>query len=318
MTPDTEESTPPSPPRTDARRAGRRVMVLTHTGRDQAVAATEALVHGLTEAGLEVLMPLREAADIPRVSRLVTLVADPEQGLADTELVIVVGGDGTILRAAQLSHGSSATLLGINLGHIGFLAESEREDLAEVVRRVATGEYAIEERLTLDVRVFYDGKTVEQTFAVNEATVEKGARHRMIEVAVEIDARPVSTFSTDGVCMATPTGSTAYAFSAGGPLVWPQVEALLLVPICAHALFARPMVVSPNSVLAVEVLAGSPPAVVVCDGRRSFTVPPGARVEVTRGTHPLRLARLVAAPFTDRLVAKLGLPVTGWRGPRGQ
>jgi NAD+ kinase len=137
----------------------------------------------------------------------------------------------------------------------------------------------------------------------------------MLEVVVEVDGRPLSRFGCDGVVCATPTGSTAYNFSAGGPVVWPGVHALLMVPISAHALFARPMVVAPDSVLAVEVLARTEGAGVLwCDGRRSFDLPPGARIEVRRGSRPVHLVRLHEAPFTDRLVAKFDLPVEGWRG----
>jgi NAD+ kinase len=130
---------------------------------------------------------------------------------------------------------------------------------------------------------------------------------------LEVDGRPVTEFGCDGVVLATPTGSTAYAFSAGGPVVWPEVEALLLVPICAHALFARPLVVAPTSVPAVELL---PPGdgVLWCDGRRSVSLPVGSRVEVRRSDLPVRLARFARPPFTDRLVAKFELPVYGWRG----
>jgi NAD+ kinase len=180
-----------------------------------------------------------------------------------------------------------------------------------VVRR----EYQTEDRLTLDVRVLQGEELLTQTFAVNEASVEKAARERMLEVVVGIDGRPLSRWGCDGVVCATPTGSTAYNFSAGGPVVWPSVEALLMVPISAHALFARPLVVAPTSVLAVEVLAGTQGAAVLwCDGRRTVDLPPGARVEVRRGERALRLVRLHQAPFTDRLVAKFDLPVQGWRG----
>ncbi len=169
--------------------------------------------------------------------------------------------------------------------------------------------------MTLDVQVFRDGERVFQTFAVNEASVEKAARERMLEVVVEVDGRPLSRWGCDGVVCATPTGSTAYNFSAGGPIVWPEVAALLMVPISAHALFARPMVVAPTSVLAVELLARTDGAGVLwCDGRRAVDLPPGARIEVRRGEVPIRLVRLHEAPFTDRLVAKFGLPVEGWRG----
>jgi NAD+ kinase len=254
----------------------------------------------------------------------------------DAEMVIVLGGDGTLLRAAEIARPAGAPLLGVNLGHIGFLAEAEPDDLAAAVGQVVEHRYTVEQRMTIEVTVRQDGTITAGTWALNEASVEKVARERMIEVVTEIDGRPLSRWACDGVVCATPTGSTAYAFSAGGPIVWPEVEALLLVPICAHALFAGPMVVSPRSVLAVEVLhmSGAPPrgpaggqdetaaAVLWCDGRRRVDLPGGARVEVRRGAQPVLLARLSGpapgqadgARFTDRLVAKFGLPVAGWRG----
>jgi NAD+ kinase len=209
-------------------------------------------------------------------------------------------------------------LLGVNLGHVGFLAESEREDLAAAMHRVALRNYVVEERMTLDVRVCLHGTVLGSSWAINEVSVEKANRERMIELVTEVDGRPVSTFGCDGVVLATPTGSTAYAFSAGGPVVWPEVEALLMVPICAHALFSRPLVVSPTSQMAVEVLNPAEGGVLWCDGRRRIDVPRGARVEVHRGARPVRLARLATGPFTDRLVAKFRLPVAGWRGPVGK
>jgi NAD+ kinase len=251
-------------------------------------------------------------------------------------MVIVLGGDGTLLRAAEMARPAGTPMLGVNLGHVGFLAEAEPDDLAGAVDQVVEHRYSVEERMTVDVTVRHNG-TATETWALNEASVEKGARERMIEVVTEIDGRPLSRWACDGVVCATPTGSTAYAFSAGGPIVWPEVEALLLVPISAHALFAGPLVVSPRSVLAVEVLGTSVGpghegvsrrsqtvgGVLWCDGRRSVDLAPGARVEVRRGAKPVLLARLrggqdgvTAVPFTftDRLVAKFGLPVTGWRG----
>ena len=206
-------------------------------------------------------------------------------------------------------------MLGVNLGHVGFLAEAEYDDLESTIDAVVHRRYTWEDRLTLDVSVHRDGEVIARTFALNEASVEKAARERMLEVVVEIDGRPLSRWGCDGVVCATPTGSTAYNFSAGGPVVWPGVEALLLVPISAHALFARPLVVAPTSVMAVEVLARTDGAGVLwCDGRRTVELPPGARIEVRRGEVPVRLVRLHEAPFTDRLVAKFGLPVEGWRG----
>jgi NAD+ kinase len=293
--------------------AARRVLVLTHTGRREAVSAAEELVGRLASARLEAIMLEEEAAAVPGCENV--RVADPGDAVDGAELVVVLGGDGTVLRAAEMVREHTVPLLGVNLGHVGFLAEIEPDDIADTVERIRTRDYAVEERMTLDVDVTLGGARVARTWAVNEASVEKSSRERMIELVTEVDGRPVSTFGCDGVVLATPTGSTAYAFSAGGPVVWPEVDALLMVPISAHALFAKPMVVAPTSVLAVEVLARTAAGVLWCDGRRRVDLPPGARIEVRRSDTPVRLARLVTGPFTDRLVAKFQLPVTGWRGP---
>ncbi len=173
--------------------------------------------------------------------------------------------------------------------------------------------------MTLSVRVKVDSEVVYETWALNEATVEKASRGRMLEVVVEVDGRPLSSFGCDGIVMSTPTGSTAYAFSGGGPVVWPTLDAMLLVPLSAHALFARPLVVGPDSSFAVEVLDRTQGAGVLwCDGRRTRDLPRGARVIVRRSAVPVRLARLTLGPFTDRLVRKFDLSVHGWRGPVGE
>jgi NAD+ kinase len=303
----------------------RYVLLVAHTGRLEAVQSTAEAVQQLVAASLApVMTPAQiseleeflaansgDATFLSQVQKLGTSI--PEDQL---ELVMVLGGDGTILKAAEIVRESATPLMGINLGHVGFLAESEREGLSHAVARVVAKDYLVKERLTLDVRVLVAGVEVYRTWALNEATVEKSAAERMLEVVVEIDRRPLSSFGCDGVIMATPTGSTAYAFSAGGPVVWPSVEAMLLVPLSAHALFSRPMVISPRSLLAVEVLdrsAGT--GVLWCDGRRTHDLPVGARVEVSRSEKSVRLARLRQGPFTDRIVRKFSLPVTGWRGP---
>jgi NAD+ kinase len=294
----------------------RRILVLAHTGRDEARDVSRDVVSSLRAHGLLVRMLEEEAKelDLPDDAGVETVTVDNADP-GDCELAIVIGGDGTILRAAELTRGTPTPLLGVNLGHVGFLAEAESEDVERMIEMVVARRYSSEERLTIDVTVFRDKELVETTWALNEASVEKAARQRMLEVVVEVDGRPLSRFGCDGVVCATPTGSTAYNFSAGGPIVWPGVEALLMVPISAHALFARPMVVAPSSVLAVEVLAQTEGAGVLwCDGRRTVELPPGARIEVRRGSTPVRLVRLHEAPFTDRLVAKFGLPVEGWRG----
>jgi NAD+ kinase len=293
----------------------RRVLLLAHPGRAPARDVVCQLVEALSGHGIRVRLLADEAsalglADDPQVE-----LAGHGDPSADCELVVVVGGDGTILRAAEVAHDSGTPILGVNLGHVGFLAEAEYDDVSATIDAIVERQYTAEDRLTIDVSVTRDGEMVWQTFALNEASVEKAARERMLEVVVEVDGRPLSRWGCDGVVCATPTGSTAYNFSAGGPVVWPGVEALLMVPISAHALFARPLVVAPTSELAVEVIAPAEASGVLwCDGRRSVDLPPGARIEVRRGAHPVRLVRLHEAPFTDRLVAKFGLSVEGWRG----
>lgn len=297
----------------------RRVLVLAHIGRDAARDVARSFVKELTGHGIVVRLLRNEAdalgLDPAGYDPAIELTESETDASHGCELTVVIGGDGSILRAVELTHQRLTPVLGVNLGHVGFLAEAEVDDVAATIDAIIAQRYTTEDRLTLDVRAFHDGALVYSTFALNEASVEKAARERMLEVVLEIDARPLSRWGCDGVVCATPTGSTAYNFSAGGPVVWPQVEALCVVPLSAHALFARPMVVAPSSVIAIEVLAGSEGSGVLwCDGRRSVDLPPGARIEVSRGQRPVRLVRLHQAPFTDRLVAKFDLPVVGWRG----
>ncbi|HWL60596.1 MAG TPA: NAD kinase [Microbacteriaceae bacterium] len=303
---------------TAASPAPRRFLVLPHTGRDASKRAAADVIGALLEADT---IPVLTAADVddlvaadPVAARAEVLGQDV--AIAGVELAIVLGGDGTILRAAETVRGTGIPLIGVNLGHVGFLAEAEREDLHEVVRRALARDYEVEERMTIDARVLApDGTEVYRTWALNEATVEKSSPGHMVEVVIEVDGRPLSAFGCDGLVMSTPTGSTAYAFSGGGPVVWPEAEAILVVPLAAHALFARPLVLAPGTLLAVEVAEPTAsPGVLWCDGRRSTPLEPGFRVEVARGREPVYLARLNRGEFTDRLVRKFDLPVSGWRG----
>lgn len=293
----------------------RNVLLVVHTGRQVALDAARDTVARLSACGVGVRVLAGEAGELETDAPVCALDAE---ALEDIELVVVLGGDGTMLRGAEVARSAGVPLLGVNLGRVGFLAEAEYEDLAFVVDRIVARDYTVEERMTIDVEVSLDGQVVDRSWALNEASVEKASRERMLEVLVSIDGRPLSKWGCDGVIFATPTGSTAYNFSAGGPIVWPDVDALLLVPISAHALFARPLVVSPHSLLALELQpngddAGSKGAVMWCDGRRVLDLAAGARVEVRRGALPVRFARLHRAPFSDRLVAKFALPVDGWR-----
>lgn len=290
----------------------RELLLVVHTGRRIAVGAATDLAQRLSAAGVTVRALAEEAETFSGVD--VTVVAADADAAAGTDLVVALGGDGTLLRAAEFARPAGAALLGINLGHVGFLAEADRSDLDRTVAQILAADYDVEERLTLDVTVRRDGDVLVRDWALNDATVEKAARQRVLDLMVEVDGRPLSRWSGDGLVCATPTGSTAYAFSAGAPVVWPEVEALLLVPISAHALFSRPLVTAPTSALAIELVGRQVPAVLSCDGRRSIELPPRARVEVRRGTVPVQVVRLHPKPFTDRLVAKFALPVEGWRG----
>ena len=291
----------------------RAILLLAHTGRPKAAEAARAVAVRLQDAGVQVRLLADEAQEIGLTG--VEVFASGTEAARGAELVLVLGGDGTILRAAELSRDSGVPLLGVNLGRVGFLAEVESDHLDGTVEHVLARDYAVEERLTLDVTASLDGRVLGEGWALNEASVEKASRERMLEVVVEIDGRPLSRWGCDGVVAATPTGSTAYAFSAGGPIVWPSVEAHLIVPISAHALFARPMVVATSSVIAMEVLPSGAEALLACDGRRTINLPRGSRVEVRRGTVPVPLARTPhPRTFTDTLVEKFDLDVDGWRG----
>lgn len=303
----------------------RLVLIVSHTRRNDALSAASQVITQLIAAGITPVFPETEldehrsyakaqGSSDGELSNLKVLGKDC--AIADLELVIVLGGDGTILKAAELVRDAATPLLGINLGHVGFLAESERDGLDDAVKRVVAKDYLIKERLTLDVGVYVDGTEVFRTWALNEVTIEKSSTEKMLEVVVEIDRKPLTSFGCDGIILGTPTGSTAYAFSAGGPIVWPSVEAITVVPISAHALFARPLVVSPRAEIAVEVLQRSNGSGVLwADGRRTWHLPPGARVEARKSVVPVRLARFRQGPFNDRLVKKFNLPVDGWRGP---
>lgn len=293
----------------------RTFLIAFHSGRPDSVSMASIICRRLRDAGVQ---PVVLGADKPALVAASPELADvTEYGGEDLELILTLGGDGTILRAAELQRATDAPLLGINMGHVGFLAEAEVRDVEAVVDRAVAGDYTVEERTVLDVRVVVDGAERFRTWAVNEAAIEKVDSGRMVEVMLEIDGRPISAFGTDAVIMATPTGSTAYSFSAGGPIVWPEADVMLMVPLGAHALFTRPLVVGPSSVMTVRIAEQSVDgATLWCDSRRSFELPQGASVMATRDPHPLRFARLSHAPFADRLVAKFDLPVDGWRSRR--
>jgi NAD+ kinase len=290
----------------------RSVLLVAHDRRAEAIDVARDLSKRLQAAGVTVRVLAEEAALLACDGALP--VASDEVASRGAELVIALGGDGTLLRAAELARPAATPLLGVNLGHVGFLAEADPVALDVTAAKILASDYEVEERLALDVTVIRAGETVLRDWALNDVSIEKAAREHMVNMVLEIDGRPLSRWGCDGIVCATPTGSTAYAFSAGGPVVWPEVQALLVVPLSAHALFARPLVVSPGSTVAIEIADAGAAAVLFCDGRRTHDLEPLDRLEVVRSERPVRLVRLRTAPFTDRLVDRFKLPVQGWSG----
>ncbi|MFH5211566.1 NAD kinase [Antrihabitans sp. NCIMB 15449] len=302
----------------------REILVVAHPGRTDISDTAHRVAKIFADAGIAIRVLADEAystqmeqtpdEESGTSARRVTVVEAKPDAAVGCEMVLVLGGDGTFLRAAELAQVASIPVLGINLGRIGFLTEAEAEHLDVALAQVVRRDYRVENRMTIDVVVTLDDEVVDRGWALNEASIENESRLGVLEVVLEVDGRPVSAFGCDGVLISTPTGSTAYAFSAGGPVVWPELEAILVIPSNAHALFARPLVTSPESVIAVESVATGHDALVFLDGRRTMRLPRGGRVEAVRGNNPVRWVRLDSAPFADRMVRKFELPVTGWRG----
>lgn len=281
----------------------RRAVVLINPSREEAVTAARKLAEILIPQGFDLVTPTEvEIENIPRVEA---------EDIGDVEVAIVLGGDGTILRGAEVTLLRGIPLLGINLGHVGFLAEVEKPEILAIAQSIIDKSYVSENRMVLGYSVERDGREISQGWALNEITVERDST-TMVELFVEIDHRPLSHWGCDGLICSTPTGSTAYAFSAGGPVLWPEIDALLLLPISAHALFSRPMVVSTQSEIVVTV--ESPVALLSADALRKLPLMEGDRVKISRNPNIIKLAHVHPTLFTDRLVAKFKLPVEGWRG----
>ena len=281
----------------------RRAVVFINPSRIEAVRAAEELAQILTAQNFELVTP----TDVS----IANIVQVKNEDIGQVEVAVVLGGDGTILRGAEVTLTRDIPLLGINLGHVGFLAEVEKPEISAIAQSIVDKSYVYENRMVLGYSVMRDGKEISQGWALNEITVERDST-TMVELFVEIDRRPLSHWGCDGLICSTPTGSTAYAFSAGGPVLWPEIDALLLLPISAHALFSRPMVVSTKSEIVVTV--ESSVALLSADALRKLPLIAGDRVVITRNPYVIKLAHVNPTLFTDRLVAKFKLPVEGWRG----
>ena len=275
------------------------VLLVTHPTRPEAISTANELTKLLTGKQINVFATIK------------TDGANDFKASDQIDLAVVLGGDGTMLRAAEIFRGKQVPILGINLGHVGFLAEIERPSLSEIVDAIVSGTFSIEERMSLNYQLLRGGKVIQSGWALNEVVVERND-HQMIDLFVQIDHRPLSRWWCDAVICATPTGSTAYAYSAGGPVVWPEVDALVLLPLAAHALFSKPMVVSPKSEIAIDLESDS--ADLNADGIRRTKLQKNDRIVLTSDKEDILLAHIKPATFTDRIVAKFKLPVEGWRG----
>ena len=281
----------------------RAAVLVVNPSRSEAVEAASVLAGLLQKENFD----LFTISDVS-ISGVTNCAADD---LPEVEIAVVLGGDGTILRGAELTRERNIPLLGINIGHVGFMAEVIRPEISAVAKSVIDKSYGLDSRMVLAYEVIRGGKVIDTGWALNEVTVER-QHTTMVELFVQIDGRPLSRWGCDGLIASTPTGSTAYAFSAGGPVLWPEVEALVLLPISAHALFARPMVISPKSEIVVEIQSDE--ALLSADALRKFPLVNGDQVRITRDASKILLSHIVATTFTDRIVAKFKLPVEGWRG----
>jgi len=270
----------------------RSILMLINPSREEAKGASDAIEKVLKDAGIDVYTPA-------------------DSHIPDVEVVLVLGGDGTILRGAEYSTKRKIPLLGINLGHVGFMAEVDAFTFAEVAQSIIKKDYVLDQRMLLTFQVKREDKVIEQGWALNEVSIERKST-TMLELFVQIDDRPLSRWGCDGIICATPTGSTAYAFSAGGPVLWPEVQALVLLPIAAHALFAKPMVIAPSSTIGVAIESSD--AALSADALRKIDLQKGDQIELTKNSEQVILAHLKSTVFTDRLVAKFKLPIEGWRG----
>jgi NAD+ kinase len=280
----------------------RSVALVISPSRQEAIAAAQDLAPLLISAGFS-LYTISDV-DIASINKV------PHSQLPEIEAAIVLGGDGTILRAAEITLTRNIPLLGINMGHVGFMAEVNRPSISAIAECIISKNYVTENRMILRYSVQRDGNQIGTGWALNEVTVERDGT-TMVELFVEIDSRPLSHWGCDGLICSTPTGSTAYAFSAGGPVVWPEVDALVLLPISAHALFSRPMVVSPKSEILVTI--ESTEALLSADALRKLPLKKGDKVLITRDSQTIKLSHVSKTLFTDRLVAKFKLPIEGWR-----
>lgn len=278
--------------------------IVVHPERSDARDAATTAIDIVRGAGLRVVGCKQDDWGPAETFDVVT--ADDFAALVD--VVLVFGGDGTFLRAAYLARDAGVPLLGVNLGRLGFLLECQLPEVSDALRRLIDGDYHVEDRMTLTATVRDGaGRVLAESWALNDASVERRDPQRLIVLEVAIGDTHLTSIPADALICASPTGSTAYAFSAGGPILSPWVEALVLTPVAPHTLFDRTMVVGPDEVITIRPSVHHNPCVVSLDGRESLAVPLDGEVRVTRGRTPVRMVRLRPFDFYALIREKFGL-----------
>ena len=276
--------------------------------RDRGLKAAQSARRVLEQAGVEVIFSLPfELEEGSRIELPLDMDFVPlKQGLARADILVCFGGDGTILHAAKDAEAYQVPILGVNMGSVGFMAELEHGELSQL-SKLPAGKYSVEERMMLDVRAVRGGKTVFHDVALNDAVVTKGAVARVVDLEVYGDKVLISEFAGDGVIVSTPTGSTAYSVSAGGPIVEPTAQSILFTPICAHALQAKSFLLDAGRLVSVRMGANSrKSAYLSVDGGRAFKLLPTDQVEISRSQQQTRLVKLTGRSFYAILNQKLG------------
>ena len=284
-----------------------KVVLSPNPYRDKGLRAAQAAEKILRNAGVETSMCLPfqvegGGAELPKHIRF----RDTREELKTADILVCFGGDGTILHAAKDANAFGVPILGVNLGSVGFMAELEQEELPQLAR-LAAGKYTVESRMMLDVSVRRDRRTIFSDIARNDAARTKGAVARVLELEVYGDKVLMAHFSADGVIVCTPTGSTAYSMSAGGPIVEPTAENMIITPICSHALSARPIVLGRERVVALKMgRLARKTAYLSVDGGKAFRLSGGDVVEVRASQAVTRLVRVSGRSFYEILNQKLG------------
>lgn len=280
-----------------------RVGVIGHSGYDELPGILRGLLELAPQLGLELEFE-REMRDVANAGKLLD---DPRT----IDALVSLGGDGTLLRGARLIDGAPVPILGVNLGRLGFLTTCGVGEVDHALRLLASGQYVAEARMALRaIATDENGVNRQEWRALNDFVVHKGGFARVVRVGISVNGESIGTYAADGVIVSTPTGSTAYSLSAGGPVVVPTVESILLTPISAHALGVRPMIVAPDAEVSIDTSQGSETLMVTVDGQVGTELVPGEMLVVRRAEDPVHIVRLPGTSFFERLRGKLG-----WGGP---